>query len=239
VYEIKLSGPGKNSLGTRMMESIIERLDAACGDAVLFVGDGDAFSAGLDLKEVHSLDEPGMVRFLTLLERCMCAVYLYPGPTAAAVNGHAIAGGCVLTLACDVRVATTSARAKIGLNEVALGLRFPPRIFQIVRGRIPPEHLEDVILGAGLFAPADAMRLGLVDEAADDPRARAESRLAYLAMHPRAAYGAAKHDLRGARDEDIVSVEDEAAWFRSAIGGWTSPELKAKIGALLAPTGGR
>src|SRR5436190_21503186 len=128
MFEITMEGPAKNALGTAMMTFLLDQLREAAGRPVLLSGSGDAFSAGLSLKEVASLDAEGMLGFLGLLERCMSALYLYPGPTVALVNGHAIAGGCVLTLCCDYRISTSSPRTRIGLNEVALGVRFPPRI---------------------------------------------------------------------------------------------------------------
>src|SRR5689334_8594507 len=101
MFEITLNGPGKNALGTEMMRWILARLDEAAGRPVLLTGAGDALSAGLHLREVAGLDAAGMLAFLRLLEACMSALYLYPGPTVAAVNGHAIAGGCVLVECCD------------------------------------------------------------------------------------------------------------------------------------------
>ncbi len=170
-----MMGAAKNALGSEMMTWLLARLAEANGDAVLLTGAGDAFSAGLNLKEVASLEPEGMTRYLQLLERCMSALYLYSGPTVALVNGHAIAGGCVLTLACDYRVATSDPRTRIGLNEVALGVRFPPRVLRIVRERVPAQSHVPVILGAELFSPERALALGLVDEIGAEPGAIARA----------------------------------------------------------------
>ena len=231
--EIRLDGPGKNSLGTAMLTHLVAELREAAGEPVLLTGAGDAFSAGLNLKEVASLEGEAMLEFLRLLERAVAALYLYPGPTVALVNGHAIAGGCVLTLACDHRVAAANPKIKIGLNEVALGLRFPPRILAMVRQRVPLQFHTEVLLGAQLFDPAGALRTGIVDEVSEDARAVAEARLAALGKSPREAYALTKGDLRGT-DQDLCP---DAAWdrrLRDDLGGWTSPELKQKIAAMLA-----
>ncbi|HEY2509433.1 MAG TPA: enoyl-CoA hydratase/isomerase family protein, partial [Polyangiaceae bacterium] len=166
--EITMNGPGKNALGTEMMTWLLEQLARANGAPVLLTGTGDAFSAGLNLKEVASLDGDGMVRYLRLLERCMSAFYQYPGPVVALVNGHAIAGGCVLTMACDYRVAKRDPKIRIGLNEVSLGVPFPPRVLRIVRSRLVPASEVPVLLGAELFPVEKAQALGLIDEASDD-----------------------------------------------------------------------
>ncbi|MFO0756729.1 MAG: enoyl-CoA hydratase/isomerase family protein [Byssovorax sp.] len=232
-FEITMNGPGKNALGAAMMTFLIDALREAGGRPVLLTGTGDAFSAGLNLREVAGLDEAGMLDFLRLLERCMSALYLYPGPTVAAINGHAIAGGAVLACCCDDRVATASPRARIGLNEVALGVRFPPRILTILRRRLPPEHLETLILGARLVDPAEAARLGLVDVVAEDPLAAARARLALLASHPAAAYAASKRDLRGATDIDLCPDDEAERLLVQALPAWSSPALKEKIASIL------
>ncbi len=227
-----MQGPGKNALGTAMFHFLLERLAAANGEPVLLTGSGDAFSAGLDLREVASLDATGMERYLRLLERCMSAVYLYPGPVVACVNGHAIAGGCVLALACDHRV-TARSKLRVGLNEVALGVLFPPRVLRICRERVPRAHHERVILGADLFGPDDARALGLVDDVADDARAAAHARLEQLAAHPRGAYAATKRALRGGADADLANDAALDAWLAESVATWTSDAVKARVAAVL------
>jgi enoyl-CoA hydratase/carnithine racemase len=149
------------------------------------------------------------------------------------VNGHAIAGGCVLALACDVRVGIDAAQAKIGLNEVALGLRFPPRVLAIVRARIPRERESELLLGATLYSPHEALRVGMLDEVSADPIARARERLAALASHPAVAYAKAKRDTRGSVAADLASDAVLDAWLEESLEGWTSPELHARIAGLL------
>jgi enoyl-CoA hydratase len=231
--EIVMNGPGKNALGTRMMQFLLEELDAARGVPVLLTGAGDSFSAGLDLKEVLSLDERSAEPFLRLLDRCIGALYLYPGATVAAVNGHAIAAGCVLALSCDHRVATSLPTAKIGINEVAIGLRFPPRVFAVVRSRVPPRHRERVLLGGSLLNPLDAREMGLIDEVADDPVALARERLRGLGAHPALGYAQTKRDLRGTTPQDLVSDAAVEAWMRDSIATWTSSDLKAHVATVL------
>jgi enoyl-CoA hydratase len=233
MHEIVMDGPGKNALTTALMRFLVDRLREAHGAPILLTGAGDAFSAGLHLKEVASLDTATAEPFLRLLEQCMSALYLYPGPTVAAVNGHAVAGGCVLALCCDHRVATTSPKAKIGINEVAIGLRFPPRLLAIVRSRVPRRHRERVLLGGALFAPAEAQDVGLVDEIDDDPLALARQRLGWLGGNPAHAYAQTKRDLRGATAQDLASDDALDQWLRESIPAWTSGELKARVAALL------
>ena len=197
MVEIRMEGPGMNCLGTTMMNWLLSQLEVAGSEPVLLTGAGRAFSAGLDLREVSGLDAAGMQAFLETLDRLVRAVYEYTGPLVAWVNGHAIAGGCILALAADAAYTTADTRARIGLNEVALGLRFPPCILEMVRARIDTRHLEEVVLGAALHAPVEAAGLGLVTAVSQDPEADARAHLARLAAHPPDTYKAAKADLRG------------------------------------------
>jgi enoyl-CoA hydratase len=234
MVDIVMKGPGKNALGTEMMRSLLEQLSAAKGAPVLLTGADDAFSAGLNLKEVAGLDEAGMAAFLERLERLMSALYLYPGPTVALVNGHAIAGGCVLTLCCDRRFVVDEPKVKIGLNEVALGLRFPPRTLSIVRRRVPVHHHEEVLLGAALFDPRGAFRVGMVDVFTRDAAAAARAELARLADLPREAYARTKHDLRGAVDADLCPDGEWQRRITEMLPVWTSPAIKSRVLAVLA-----
>ncbi|MCB9687039.1 MAG: enoyl-CoA hydratase/isomerase family protein [Alphaproteobacteria bacterium] len=224
---IVIEGPGKNALGTDLMVRLREEVAAGGGEGLLFVGSGDAFSAGLDLKEVASLDLDGMDRFLRRLQDLLLELYLYPGPTVACVNGHAIAGGCLVALVCDHRVGARNPRARIGLNEVALGLRFPPVLLQIAAARVA--RVEEVVLGSKLHDPENALRLGLLDELADDAMAveRAEQVLKYLESLPREAYAAAKRDLRARHA--VMDHEANRAFLEEVLPVWTSDELKGRI----------
>lgn len=233
MFEITLDGPGKNALGSTMMKTLVSKLREAAGQPVLFSGAGDSFSAGLDLKEVASLDRAGMREFLRLLDACVTELFLYPAPTVALVNGHAIAGGCVIALCCDRRVAVTNPRARIGLNEVALGVRFPPRTFAAMRARVPRRHAEEVFLGAKLHDPVRALALGLVDELADDAPRVARERVAELAAHPTEAYAFAKRDLRGTA-QDLATDDAVERWLDESVPLWTSDAVKRKLAAALA-----
>jgi enoyl-CoA hydratase len=228
---LTLDAPGKNALSTEMMESVLERLEKARGEPILFVGANGAFSAGLNLKELATLEGDTLHAFLDLLERFMVAIYLHPAPTVACVNGHAIAGGAVITVCCDHRVAIDDPKVRIGLNEVALGVQFPPRIFSIVQRRIT--QVDRVILGSELFDPRGALAVGLVDEVAANAEEVARARLAALAKHPRDAYAIAKGALRGNAEKLFPEAEHTLA-LRGMLAQWASPVVRDKIQAALS-----
>ena len=223
-----LSGPGKNALSTALMQRLVADLDAAKGEPVLLMGDGDAFSAGLNLKEVSSLDVDGMATFLDALEALVKALYEHPAPVVAWVNGHAIAGGCIVALCADVRVMTAREGARIGLNEVALGLRFPPLTLEMLRARLTAPALQRVLLEAALYDAGDARALGLVDIVGEE--AIAHAMLAKLASHPRDVYAATKLLLRPRLE---IGEDARRAFREETVPYWASPERRASLLALL------
>jgi enoyl-CoA hydratase/carnithine racemase len=232
MIEIRMDAPRRNAISTDMMRFLLRRLDEAESRPLLLTGTGESFSSGLDLKEVASLDIGAMETFFRLLDLAVERLYTHPAPTVALVNGHAIAGGCVLALACDHRVAVDEPRFRIGLNEVALGLRYPPRILAMIRHRVPPQHLERVVLGAALCSPVEALALGLLDEVSSDPRPAAEARLAALAALPPSAYAATKRDLRGSVMAPVA--KDEERFVSEVLPTWVAPEVRTRIAQALA-----
>lgn len=231
MHEIRMQHPGKNALGTDLIAWLDEELRRAGDAPILLTGTGDAFSAGLNLKEVHGHDARGMEAMLRGLDALYARLYLHRAPTVALVNGHAIAGGCILMLACDWRVATNEPKARIGINEVAIGACVPPAALGIVRQRLSPSALERVVLGAQLVAPDAALALGLVDEVSADAHAAATKRLAALSAHPRATYALTKHALRASAV--AVTAEDDLRFREQEIPLWVSPEMKARVDAVL------
>lgn len=229
---IVLSGPGKNALSTTLMQRALQDLRAAAGAPIFLVGDGDAFSAGLNLKELAALDAEGMTRFLGALEELVKALYEHPAPVVAWINGHAIAGGCILALCADLRIMTARDGARIGLNEVPIGLRFPPYTFAMVKARLTGPALARVLLEGALHDAKAARELGLIDEVGEEATARAM--LDKLASHPRDIYAATKLLVR-----PPLTIDDAThrAFREETIPYWASAERRAALLALLPKKG--
>ena len=231
ICEIILDAPNMNALNRDLMGSLRRQLADADGAPVLISSAGRAFSAGLDIAELSGLDEPGMRASTAFLEELVADFYTYPGPLVCAIDGHAIAAGCVIALCCDERIAGRGGRARIGLNEVALGVRFPPGLMAMLRDRIPRRYYERVVLAAELFTMAEGVELGLIDRVVDDPLATARERLELLASRPADAYAAAKRPGRVA----AMRLSDAARerWQREDIKVWWSEPVQTLLRARL------
>ena len=130
---LKLENGKANSISPLFLERL-ERLLAEIGDAraAVMIGQGSAFSAGLDLPALVDLDRAAMRSFILRFDAAMLRVFELPVPLVAAVNGHAVAGGCVLALQADVRIGADR-EARIGLDETQLGIGLPAVVLETLR----------------------------------------------------------------------------------------------------------
>jgi enoyl-CoA hydratase len=142
-----------------------EMADAAAAPvkAVIVTGSGSTFSAGVDLfRVVNDGPEYGR-RFLPVLDALLRAALTLPKPMVAAVNGHAIAGGCILAAACDHRI-MVDGPGRIGVPELAVGVPFPALPLQIMAARVADGPLRDLVFTGRTVQVDEARALGLVDE---------------------------------------------------------------------------
>ena len=134
--------------------------------AVILTGQGKIFSAGVDLKRLSSGGADYIRQFLPALHRLYEAVFFHPKPVIAAINGHAIAGGCVLACCADRRIMAREA-GRIGVTEILVGVPFPALAFEIVRASVPPRYLPEFALSGAIYATDEALKRGWVDELAE------------------------------------------------------------------------
>jgi enoyl-CoA hydratase len=150
------------------LQVAITELQSAAPLPVVLTGQGRCFCAGLDLRELYDLDRITLTSFVDRLDESVLAWWSLPRPTVAALNGHAIAGGCVLALACDLRV-VLDGDATVGVNEVQVGIPFPAVPLAVMRSALSPAHAREVLLFGRLYTPFEALARGLVDEVVPAP----------------------------------------------------------------------
>ncbi len=113
------------------LQAAIAEIQSGAAMPVVLTGTGRCFSAGLNLLELYEYDRTTLAAFVERMNETLLAWYSLPRPTIAAVNGHAIAGGCIIALSCDLRIVADADDAQIGLNEVQVGIPFPGVPFEI------------------------------------------------------------------------------------------------------------
>jgi len=141
IVEIRWTCGKANAMNGRSLAALKRALDdaeAADARGVVLTGYDRFFSAGPDLVTLYDLEPRAMDAFMIDFDRLMLRAFAFSRPLITAVGGHAVAGGCVLALAGDVRVMTADG-AQMGLNEIRLGVPFPAPALEIVRHARPSD----------------------------------------------------------------------------------------------------
>lgn len=236
VAVVRLDHGKVNALDLELLTAITATMSRlADAPAVVLTGARTVFSAGVDLRRVAD-GGPAYVReFLPALSQAFLAVFDHPGPLIAAVNGHALAGGCVLAAACDLRLMSGGT---IGLTELLVGVPFPVTPLEIMRFAVGPE-VAGLALTGRTMGPDEASRMGLVDAVVEPGELLPEAvrRAAALARIPAAAYALTKeqlHRFTRQRIEELRPAED-----RRAAGLWESDEARVAVVQYLDRLGGQ
>jgi enoyl-CoA hydratase len=161
VQVLTLSSGRVNAQDVELLQDLtgaLGELQRSGAGALVVTGAGRAFSAGVDLNRVVEGGAGYTDRLIPALSEAFEAMFCYPGPTVAAINGAAIAGGCVLACACDRRL--ISAEAQIGASEVRVGVPFPVAALEVMRYACG-DRAEGALLGGRVYRGAEAIANGL------------------------------------------------------------------------------
>src|SRR5690242_7312326 len=156
---LRLERPPVNALWVGLLDELAralrEEVDAGT-KAIVLTGTGSCFSAGIDIKISAGAGREQQRAGVTAINDAVLALFSLTVPVVAAVNGHALGGGLVLPLACDLIVATSSP-CKLALNEVAAGVPFPAAALAAVRARLSPPVFNNLCLTGRTFGPQEAL----------------------------------------------------------------------------------
>jgi enoyl-CoA hydratase len=241
VVVLKLEGGKANAMTPELLDTLermIDGFERSPAAAAVLTGYDRYFSGGLALTHIIDFDIVAMRGFIEQFSRTMTRVFACTKPIVAAVNGHAIAGGCVLALMCDWRIAVDDPAIRIGLNETQLGIGMPAIVIESLRLAVPPASIVPIAFEGTLFTPAQAREVGLVHELAPeaDLLARAMARAQSFAELPQPAVAQVKRALRAPSLETIARIADQETgrWLET----WFSPEAQARLRAAVAQLGG-
>lgn len=240
VVELKLARPPVNALDPALCGALREALaDTVDGGArgIVLSGGAKVFSAGLDVPYLLSLgdDRDALTRAWETFFEAARALARCPVPVAAAMAGHAPAGGCVLALACDYRVMARGP-FRIGLNETQVGLVAPEGIQALLRRVVGAHRAERLLVAGEMVESEQALAIGLVDELTDseDVATRARVWLEQLLALPRQPM----LETRAiARADAIAALSPERIQLPRFIEAWTAPDTQTGLRALVARLG--
>ena len=236
VVTLRLAHGKVSALDLEFAEAIaltINELATSDARAVILTGTGSSFSAGVDLFRLVDGGPDYVRRFFPALARLILDLFAFPKPLIVAVNGHAIAGGCIFTLCGDYKL-MAAGTSRIGIPELLVGVPFPASVLEVIRFAVPPQNLQMLMYTGRTIEPEEAQRLGLIDEVAADLPARAEAVASRIAALPPDALLLAKRQLR---DRTINRAKHYAHELDdTALEIWSSDETHARIREYLAKT---
>ena len=193
--------PPANALDLALLEEIVAAVQPFANDpprALVLAGRPGFFSAGVDLKLAPTYEPEDRRRMVSAINAMALGVYELPCPVVGAITGHAVAGGLVLALCTDLRVASSAGR--YGLTEVKVGIGYPQAAIGVVRAELAPHAARRLALGSELLGASECLHLGVFDELAEpnDVLPRALELATSLAAFPREIYARTKRELRAA-----------------------------------------
>jgi enoyl-CoA hydratase len=234
---LTLASDKVNALDIETLDEMARSIETCAADpavrALVVTGDGEIFSAGLNVSEVLNFEKARTETLLNTLNRALVGLFRFPKPTVAAINGPAIAGGCILACACDKRLIVEGAR--IGATELKVGVAFPVFAAELLRHACGAQA-ESLMLDATLLDAESALRVGLVHRVVPpaDLHTAAVTQAGDLAALDAPAYALAKATSR--RNALSVLTDDACQDIdRQVLAHWQDDTTRTSLERLRKP----
>jgi enoyl-CoA hydratase len=227
VTVVRFDNPPVNALDLDSLEVIIASMRSVEGPVVI-TGAGRSFSAGVDLHRLIDGGADYAERFVAALSEAFLAIFDHPAPVVAAINGHAIAGGCVLAMCADVRLMSGGT---IGLTELAVGVPFPVAALEICRDAMGISAARAALQAKTIDADTALVR-GWIDAVVpkDELLTQALATAGELGQYSAAAYADTKRQLHRPTRAAIDAGATTDAKVRAS---WISEETRDRIDGFL------
>ncbi|HVP55227.1 MAG TPA: enoyl-CoA hydratase/isomerase family protein [Candidatus Eisenbacteria bacterium] len=171
IAEVRLKRGKVNALNEQAVEEIDGCFHQIAADpeikAVIFTGDGPFFSFGFDIPEFLGYSKESFSRYLRRFTGLYTYLFTFPKPLVAALNGHAIAAGCMLALTCDYRI-MVSGKAKISLNEITFGSSVFAGSVAMLQSLVGGRNAHAVLYDGTMYSAQQALQLGMIDQVSSD-----------------------------------------------------------------------
>lgn len=167
IATIAINRPKVNALNNGVVNDINTAFENILKDdsvkVVILKGQGSFFSFGFDVPGFMSYSKEDFHSYVNTYCDLIKKIFMYPKMVIAALNGHTIAGGCVLSLACDYRI-MVSDNAKIALNEMTFGSTLFSCVTETLNYAVGFKNAEQIIYSGKMHSAKEALELGLVDK---------------------------------------------------------------------------
>ena len=167
-----------NALNEPMVKELTESFQKLEKDdrthSIILTGSGKFFSFGFDVPEFLTYSKSEFIRYLEKFTNLYTYMFQFPKPTIAALNGHVIAGGCMLATACDCRL-MVKGNAKISLNEITFGVPVFAGSIEMLRYCVGSRNAQSILYSGAMYSAEEAFDLGLVDKVSSEDSLTADA----------------------------------------------------------------
>jgi len=166
IVVVTINRPPVNALNSQLIKELLETFDELENDqtvsVIILTGAGRAFIAGADIKEIPALNAESGEAFSGLGQEMTERIDDFPRPVIAAIEGLALGGGSEVALACDIRIASES--AKFGQPEVNLGVIAGAGGTQRLPRLVGKGKAKELLFTGEVVDAHEALRIGLVEK---------------------------------------------------------------------------
>jgi enoyl-CoA hydratase/carnithine racemase len=179
-------------------------------DSIIFTGSGKFFSFGFDVPEFMQYPKKDFIRYLKKFTNFYTYLFQFPKPVVAALNGHTIAGGCMLATACDFRLMATG-KGKIALNEITFGAPVFAGSAEMLRFCVGSRNAQRILYSGAMYSAEEAFELGLVDQVSSEDTLEEDARKVAQELGEKTslAFSTIKKLLRKTLADEIVKHEKD------------------------------
>jgi len=228
-----------NALNGTVVTEIKKHLDRVETEdtlrAVILTGQGKFFTFGFDIPGFMDHTREEFAAYLHQFTELYARIFAYPKPIIAALNGHTIAGGCMLAAACDFRLMVTG-RAKISLNEISFGSSVFAGSVEILKHCVGTRNAERILYSGRMYTAEEAAALGLIDLVTSEATLLKEAMAVAREFTEKSgtAFAGIKKLLRNPVAEALR--DNENASIEAFLDIWYSPQTRENLRAIRIAT---
>ncbi len=221
-----------NALNEILLKELSEEITRLDKDddtqAIIITGEGKFFSFGFDISEIYKYNRTKFTEYITNFTKLYTKMFIYPKPIIAALNGHTIAGGCVLAIACDQRIMVDDS-SKISMNELSFGSSVMSGIVEMLRFATGGQNASKILLSGEMFTAQNALEMNLIDEIVPEDRLleRARELAKKMGSMSQPGFSSIKNLLRRPIVEQIG--RDEGGSISEFIDIWYSEKVRNNL----------
>jgi len=215
IARVALSRGKVNAINEKVVDELStcfkQLADDSTVQAIILTGEGKFFTFGFDIPEFLGYPKDDFIRYLTKFTDLYTYLFVYPKPVIAALNGHTVAGGCMLAISCDYRIMVPE-KAKIALNEINFGSSLFAGSVEIMKLLIGQRKAETAVYSGAMYSPEEALELGLIDRivSPDELETEARKMAEEYASKDGAAFKSIKGLLRKTLADDFAQKEKDS-----------------------------